>query len=56
MRVALKAAERDVLGAVSAALAALADKGKAAEAAGGFAVDLKLPDEIEVATDDEARP
>jgi len=55
VRVALKAAERDLLGALATALAALGDKGKAIEAAGGFAVDLALPDEMAGATSGETK-
>jgi hypothetical protein len=47
MRALLKSAERDILRSLSTALAAIGEKGKAIEAAGGFAVDLSLPDEIE---------
>lgn len=47
MRALLKSAERDILRSLSTALAAIGDKGKAIEAAGGFAVDLALPDEVE---------
>jgi hypothetical protein len=47
MRALLKSAERDILRSLATALAAIGDKGKAIEAAGGFAVDLALPDEIE---------
>ena len=47
MRALLKSAERDILRSLSTALAAIGEKGKAIEAAGGFPVDLSLPDEIE---------
>jgi hypothetical protein len=53
MRALLKSAERDILRSLATALAAIGDKGKAIEAAGGFAVDLALPDEIETAANAE---
>jgi|GEM_PF-1068879 len=59
MRALLKSAERDILRSLATALAAIGDKGKAIEAAGGFGVDLALPDEIDSAAkeaDQEARP
>jgi hypothetical protein len=45
MRALLKSAERDILRSLATALAAIGNKGKAIEAAGGFVVDLALPDE-----------
>lgn len=54
MRALLKSAERDILRSLSSALAAIGDKGKAIEAAGGFAVDLALLDEIEAAPKTES--
>jgi hypothetical protein len=47
VRALLKVAERDILGSLATALAALGDKGKAIEQAGGFAVDLAMPDEMD---------
>jgi len=40
----LKAAERDLLGSFATALAALGERGRAIEAAGGFVVELPEPD------------
>jgi len=59
MRALLKSAERDILRSLATALAAIGDKGKAIEAAGGFGVDLALPDEMDSAAkeaDQEAPP
>jgi hypothetical protein len=47
VRLQLKAAEREILGSLAMALAVLGDRGKAIEAAGGFAVDLAMPDEMD---------
>jgi hypothetical protein len=44
----LKAAERDLLGSFATALAALGERGRAIEAAGGFVVELPEPDADDV--------
>jgi hypothetical protein len=44
MRALLKAAERDILGSLANALSALGERGRAIEAAGGFAVELAEPE------------
>jgi hypothetical protein len=47
MRALLKSAERDILRSLATALAAIGDKGKAIEQAGGFAVDLVMPGDMD---------
>jgi hypothetical protein len=44
MRALLKAAERDILGSLAKALSAIGERGRAIEAAGGFAVELAEPE------------
>jgi len=50
----LKAAERDLLGSFATALAALGERGRAIEAAGGFVVELAEPDADDVGGEGQA--